>query len=73
MQESIGRIRRNSIAGRASKKKMALGIFPLALKYSSYRDLIRALVFRHPSETAFFTCHISYNGPHNKSSELMIS
>jgi hypothetical protein len=69
MKESIGRIRRNGIAGRASKKKMALGIFPLVFKYSSYRDLIRALVFRHPSEAAFFACQISYNSPHNKSSE----
>jgi hypothetical protein len=71
MKESIGRIRRNGIAGRASKKKMAFSSFPQVLKYPSYRDLIRTLVFRHPSEAAFFTCYISYNSPHNKSLVLI--
>jgi hypothetical protein len=73
MNESIGRIRGNGIAGRASKKKMTFGSFPLVLKYSSSRDVIRTLVFRHSSETTFFACYISYNGPHINSSELSFS
>jgi hypothetical protein len=71
MNESIGRIRGNGIAGRASKKKMTFGSFPLVLKYSSSRDVIRTLVFRHSSETTFFACDISYNSPHKKSLVLI--
>jgi hypothetical protein len=72
MNKSVRRIRRNGIARRASKKKMALGTFPKMFEYSSLGDLLRALVFRHTSETAFFAYYISYNHPHKKSPELKL-